>query len=54
MERPMPTRAMKEAAKPGESIYVTRTFLPPREEYLHWLDKAYSSHVLTNNGPIHR
>ncbi|MGB3868921.1 MAG: DegT/DnrJ/EryC1/StrS family aminotransferase [Flavobacteriales bacterium] len=35
-------------------IYVTRTFLPPREEYLHWLDKAYSSHVLTNNGPIHR
>ncbi|HQV37358.1 MAG TPA: DegT/DnrJ/EryC1/StrS family aminotransferase [Flavobacteriales bacterium] len=50
----MPTRAMKEAAKPGESIYVTRTFLPPREEYLHWLDKAYSSHVLTNNGPIHR
>ncbi|MBK7382265.1 MAG: DegT/DnrJ/EryC1/StrS family aminotransferase [Flavobacteriales bacterium] len=35
-------------------IHVTRTFLPPREEYLHWLDKAYSSHVLTNNGPIHR
>lgn len=38
----------------AEPIYVTRTFLPPREEYLHWLDKAYSSHVLTNNGPIHR
>ncbi|MBP8824291.1 MAG: DegT/DnrJ/EryC1/StrS family aminotransferase, partial [Flavobacteriales bacterium] len=37
-----------------EPIFVTRTFLPPREEYLHWLDKAYSSHVLTNNGPIHR
>jgi dTDP-4-amino-4,6-dideoxygalactose transaminase len=35
-------------------IHVTRTFLPPREEYLYWLDKAYSSHVLTNNGPIHR
>lgn len=35
-------------------IHVTRTFLPPREEYLHWLDKAYSNHVLTNNGPIHR
>lgn len=35
-------------------IHVTRTFLPPREEYLHWLDKVYSSHVLTNNGPIHR
>jgi dTDP-4-amino-4,6-dideoxygalactose transaminase len=37
-----------------DPIYVTRTFLPPREEYLHWLDKAYASHVLTNNGPIHR
>jgi dTDP-4-amino-4,6-dideoxygalactose transaminase len=35
-------------------IYVTKTFLPPREEYLHWLDKAYEAHVLTNNGPIHR
>ncbi|MBK9422447.1 MAG: DegT/DnrJ/EryC1/StrS family aminotransferase [Flavobacteriales bacterium] len=35
-------------------LYVTRTFLPPREEYLHWLDKAYASHNLTNNGPIHR
>ncbi|MEO8588904.1 MAG: DegT/DnrJ/EryC1/StrS family aminotransferase [Flavobacteriales bacterium] len=37
-----------------DPIYVTRTFLPPREEYLVWLDKAYASHVLTNNGPIHR
>ena len=35
-------------------IHVTKTFLPPREEYLHWLDKAYASHNLTNNGPIHR
>ncbi|MBK9598193.1 MAG: DegT/DnrJ/EryC1/StrS family aminotransferase [Flavobacteriales bacterium] len=37
-----------------EPIHVTRTFLPPRAEYLHWLDKAYASHNLTNNGPIHR
>lgn len=37
-----------------EPIYVTRTFLPPREEYLHWLDKAYSAHILTNLGPIHK
>ncbi|MBK9418542.1 MAG: DegT/DnrJ/EryC1/StrS family aminotransferase, partial [Flavobacteriales bacterium] len=28
--------------------------LPPRAEYDAWLDKAYASHVLTNNGPIHR
>lgn len=33
-------------------IYVTKTFLPPEEEYLHWLRKAYGAHVLTNNGPI--
>lgn len=37
-----------------EPIYVTKTFLPPEAEYLHWLRKAYGSHVLTNNGPIHR
>lgn len=35
-------------------IHVTRTFLPPRAEYDAWLDKAYASHVMTNNGPIHR
>lgn len=35
-------------------IYVTRTFLPPREEYDHWLDQVYNSHQLTNNGPIHK
>lgn len=35
-------------------VHVTRAFLPPRAEYLHWLDKAYGSHVLTNNGPIHK
>jgi dTDP-4-amino-4,6-dideoxygalactose transaminase len=35
-------------------IHVTRTFLPPRAEYDAWLDKVYASHVLTNNGPVHR
>jgi dTDP-4-amino-4,6-dideoxygalactose transaminase len=38
----------------GDPIHVTRTFLPPEEEYLHWLRKAYGTHVLTNNGPIVR
>lgn len=37
-----------------DPIYVTRTFLPPEEDYLCWLRKAYKSHVLTNNGPIHK
>ncbi len=33
---------------------MTRTFLPPREEYDSWLDRIYASHTLTNNGPIHQ
>ena len=37
-----------------EPLRVTRTFLPPRDEYQHWLDKAYASHVRTNLGPIHQ
>src|SRR5436190_18525507 len=36
------------------TIHVTRTFLPPDEEYLVWVRKALASHVLTNNGPIHK
>jgi dTDP-4-amino-4,6-dideoxygalactose transaminase len=39
------------SAKP---IYVTKSFLPPREEFDAWLDKIYESNVLTNNGPIHK
>ncbi|MGV9011224.1 MAG: DegT/DnrJ/EryC1/StrS family aminotransferase [Flavobacteriales bacterium] len=39
---------------PTDSIYVTRSFLPPREEFDAWMDKVYSSHVLTNNGPVHK
>ena len=35
-------------------IHVTKSFLPPEEEYLFWLRKAYTTGVLTNNGPIHR
>lgn len=37
-----------------EPLYVTRTFLPPVQEYEVWMHKAYAAHVLTNNGPIHR
>ena len=37
-----------------DPIHVTRSFLPPREEFDAWLDKVYECHVLTNNGPIHR
>lgn len=34
------------------SIFVTRTFLPPKEEYQKYLDEIWESHWLTNNGPI--
>lgn len=37
-----------------DPIYVTKTFLPPRAEYDAWLDRIYGSHVLTNNGPVHK
>jgi dTDP-4-amino-4,6-dideoxygalactose transaminase len=43
-----------EKAPVPSSIYVTRTFLPPRAEFDAWMDKVYASHVLTNNGPIHK
>ncbi len=45
---------MSQKDKHMEPIYVTRTFLPPRAEYDAWLDKVYASHVLTNNGPVHK
>lgn len=48
---PTPAMAKPEVPQP---IYVTRTFLPPREEYEHWLDQVYACHQLTNNGPIHK
>lgn len=33
-------------------INVTRSFLPPRDEYDRYLDKIWESHWLTNNGPL--
>jgi dTDP-4-amino-4,6-dideoxygalactose transaminase len=33
-------------------INVTRTYLPPREEYEKYLDRIWESHILTNNGPL--
>src|SRR5690606_25061443 len=39
---------------PAEPVYVTGTYLPPREEDMYWLNKVLESHQLTNNGPIHK
>lgn len=33
-------------------INVTQTFLPPKEEYLHYLYRAWDKHWLTNNGEL--
>ena len=33
-------------------IYITKPFLPPKEDYLHYLDKIWESGWLTNNGPL--
>ncbi|MGR3809809.1 DegT/DnrJ/EryC1/StrS family aminotransferase [Jiulongibacter sp. NS-SX5] len=34
------------------SIFVTKSFLPPKVEYQKYLDEVWESHWLTNNGPI--
>ena len=35
-----------------EKIFVTRSFLPPRAEFDAYLDRIWTSHHLTNNGPL--
>ncbi len=35
-----------------EPIYVTKTFLPPQEEYEAYLNKIWQNNQLTNNGPL--
>lgn len=38
-------------SKPA-SLQVTKSFLPPVEEYLAWLRPVWDSHQLTNGGPL--
>ena len=37
---------------PKHNIYVTKTFLPPKEEYLYYIDRIWESDQLTNQGPL--
>jgi len=37
-----------------KNIYVTQPFLPPLTEYVDFLEKIWSSQVLTNNGEFHK
>lgn len=34
-------------------IYVTKPYLPPKEEYCSYLDQIWSGNILTNMGPLH-
>lgn len=35
-----------------EKIYVTKSFMPPKEEYYKYIDKIYENGQLTNQGPL--
>lgn len=35
-----------------EKIFVTKPYLPPKEEFLRYVDEIYQSCVLTNGGPL--
>jgi dTDP-4-amino-4,6-dideoxy-D-glucose transaminase len=37
-----------------KDIYVTKPFLPPLEDYIHYLEEIWRSKRLTNNGPFHQ
>lgn len=37
-----------------ESIYVTKTFLPPLEEYCELLRQIWQTHLVTNDGPLYQ
>ena len=35
-----------------EKIYVTKSFMPPKEEYFNYLNQIYQNGQLTNQGPL--
>ncbi len=37
-----------------EPIYVTKSFLPPIEEFIEKIRSAWDSHMLTNDGPLYQ
>ncbi len=38
----------------SDNIYVTRTSMPPREEYIEEISDLWDTHMLTNMGPKHQ
>lgn len=37
-----------------EKIFVTKSYLPPMEEYIEKISSIWDSHILTNFGPLHK
>lgn len=37
-----------------KQIYVTKAYLPPKEEYIEKITQIWDSHILTNMGPLHQ
>ena len=35
-----------------EKIFVTKSFMPAKEEYFKYIDKIYENGLLTNQGPL--
>ena len=40
--------------KTTKPVYVTQPYLPPLEEFVPYLEKIWSTHILTNGGPFHQ
>jgi dTDP-4-amino-4,6-dideoxygalactose transaminase len=38
----------------NKSIYVTKPFLPPLDDFIPYLEKIWNSRILTNKGPFHQ
>jgi len=36
-----------------ERVFVTKAFLPSKEEYIQLIDKIWDNHILTNMGEMH-
>ena len=34
------------------ATYVTKSFLPPKDEYIRYVDEIYNNAQLTNEGPL--
>lgn len=47
------SNAMKDSVAVVDPIYVTKTFLPPLDEYIDLLREVWDTHLVTNDGPLY-